>query len=818
MDLYKLQLDRELSAEGKSESKFVSDFTKAKNQGRLHETAGGQVLMRLGIEQFTAKIKEYLETEHRGQTNKDKNLLKLMMGTPEETALIIMRAILASIGGRSTSNYVLSMSLAITDSLHQAFMLTNLKRENPKLHSYLGSEFRRASARRKEDLIARHIEGLTFSNETHLHKSEKIRIGTTLIDLFIASGSNIVELHKHRGSSSRGVKSIYTILLTEEAINILTNSVYARDMLAGARLTPMIVPPRDWKTHNSGGYLTHELSFVKYRDRVSREFISKQDYSKPIAVLNKLQQVPWRVNSRVADIIYDFYSQSVIDPTSPTISPTSYGKLPIADPPTLEDMLRPRPEYNEHDPTEWIAWNKEREVIKIERDASQSRRMSFYYSLGVAQDMMNFNRFWFVYQMDYRGRVYPHSEAFSPQTQSYIKAMLEFADGQYLTDDGYYWLKVHTANVYGLDKLEFPDRVKWFDENYSKIVETAQDPLGNLSYWTETDSPYEFLAAILGVLDYANGEKVHLPIQLDATCSGIQFYSGLLLDKEGAESVNVIGSKRNDIYQMVADKVNDKLTTGNYTKNFEVKVSDGTTKIFSSITEARSIAGKITRKMTKSNTMTVPYSVSLRGMQDQNWAMMDELQLHGKTFWKGDKYIVNKLLTELNHKSIYELIEGAKLGQEYLKEAASTQLDKPAEWTTPMYNFPIKQAAYKRNSHRIFTPFGVLVISQDQMQADNRKQRLAIAPNVIHSLDSDLLLYCIDYSTSDIGTIHDCFLINPNQGGEIRDLYRQGYVKLMEMRPLSLIGGQLDPEGKIPVPIIGTLDLQDVLKSEYIIS
>ena len=579
----------------------------------------------------------------------------------------------------------------------------------------------------------------------------------------------------------------------------------------------MLVPPIDWTAHNKGGYLEHKLSFVKFRDKNTRLFVAEQDYSEPMRVVNKLQKVAWRVNQRVTDIIYDFFTTSKVDPTSPAIAPTSYGKLPIAVPPTKEDMIGEMPVWDD-DNDAWRVWNKNREKVTIERDASQARRMSFYHSLGVAQDMMDYERFYFVYQLDYRGRVYPHSDSFNPQTTSFIKAMLEFADGEYLTEDGYYWLKVHTANTYGLDKLPFEERVQWFDDNYSKIVSIASDPEDSLSEWVYADSPYEFLAACLAVEDYGNGLKVHLPIQLDATCSGIQFYSGLLLDREGAESVNVIGQERNDIYQMVADKVNRKLEDGEYDKEVEFKDREGNEQILPTVTEAKSLAGKITRKMTKSNTMTVPYSVSMRGMQDQNWALMDEARLYGKVFWEGEDYIVNKLLTTLNHKSIYELVEGARLGQEYLKRLTELIKGEAAEWSTPMYNYPIKQAAYKKEGSTVQTPLGTLTINVTGTVPDNRKQKLAIAPNYIHSLDSDLLLYCIDGSSKDIGVIHDCFLVNPNQGGEIRDLYRQGYVKLMKSKPLELISRQIDTEGLIEVPSIGTLDLDEVYQSKYIIS
>jgi len=86
---------------------------------------------------------------------------------------------------------------------------------------------------------------------------------------------------------------------------------------------------------------------------------------------------------------------------------------------------------------------------------------------------------------------------------------------------------------------------------------------------------FEYLAACMAWVDHKTGMPVHLPIQLDATCSGIQMYSGLLRDKVGAESVNVIGHTRNDIYQMVADRVDVHLKNGNYSKWIEYTDKEG---------------------------------------------------------------------------------------------------------------------------------------------------------------------------------------------------------------------------------------------------
>lgn len=61
---------------------------------------------------------------------------------------------------------------------------------------------------------------------------------------------------------------------------------------------------------------------------------------------------------------------------------------------------------------------------------------------------------------------------------------------------------------------------------------------------------------------------------------------------------------------------NDKLQRRDYERYVNFKNSEGDTTLDLRPT-GDSLAGKINRSITKSNTMTQPYSVTVRGMQDQ---------------------------------------------------------------------------------------------------------------------------------------------------------------------------------------------------------
>lgn len=790
--------------------KYIADLNKAISSGRFNETTEGTLLMKLGYEPFLAKLDTFLndDARHRGKTLQDKNFIKLLCNDTKVLAVIVMSSVISAMGGRSVN--VVSISKRIARGIHRVSLLDKLQANNPKLHTYLGTAFRKASKKRKEMLLEKHLEFLKDPDLESKMDSTYTRIGSTLLSLFAESGSNIIQIDKEKYKGRRS-KPGYKVSLTSEAQELIVAYSTRGAMLQSVNLLPMIVPPRPWTSFRDGGFLSHKTDFVMSKSRSVKKALRGKDLSKTMDMVNKIQQVSWRVNTEMLDLVQTIFNSNLIDPASPATAPRLYGGLPTSEVYRATDFIK------ESDYAQWSHYNRARERQQILLDAESSRRLSLVLTLDIAHTVKKYDKLWFVYQVDYRGRVYPKINFLNPQGLSYVKSILEFGEGKQLTADGVYWLKVHIANVYGKDKIAYADRVKWVDANRDEILLVASNPLENKSLWVHCDSPFEYVAACKAFRDHIEGRLVHLPIQLDATCSGIQFYSGVMLDKPGATAVNVIGNTRNDIYQLVADKVNSYLEKGDYPQSIEYKDSTGKIIITSTVTEARSITGKITRSMVKRNTMTVPYSVTMRGMSDQIWDILDEAELSGKIFWKGDKWIVNKLMTALNHRAIYEVVSGARLGQEYLRDISNI-LDEPALWYTPLYNFPVFQPAFKVKRTRVKTPLGDLVLNIYTDEINKRQQSNKIAPNFIHSLDSTLLAYVVDNIHTDIGVIHDCFLVHPNDGYKVQEQYRKGFVAIMKCDPLGLIGQQLDPEGKVEQPERGELNLDDVLKAQYIIS
>lgn len=782
-----------------TKSSQIRKLSTSFQNGNIVNTPVGKVLITLGYDLMLNKVNEYLEMDLKTDKKQIRNLLLMFTTDREKMAYITIISILSNIG-----KSVPYISRNIIRALSNEHLFTTLKEDNPKLHTYLGMEYKRAGRFDKKRIIIRRIKEIL--NDIEYDGKESLKSGTTLIDVYIKSGANIVE----KALVSSGGKQKYVIKFTEEAYSIIESIDYKHLVDINLGYAPIVIPPNDWVSHKKGGYYSLYTSLYNTMSKDVQIFLKntkKFDFLRP---LNKLQKTPYRINNSILELIDYIYNNNVLDPKDNFIVPRLIGGLPNN---TTKEFDLVWEEYKST-PKAFFDYKDELEAANTKE---RSRRLALLMALSTAKKYVKYSSIYQAYQLDYRGRVYVMSSHLSSQGPNWMKALFEFSKGEYLTPDGYYWLKVHTANVYGLDKQPYNERVKWVEDNLQSILNTADSPLEHTSFWAWCDSPFEFVASCISIANHINGEKVYTPIQLDATCSGLQMYSGLLRDREGAKTVNVIGSSREDIYQMVADKVNYYIDNNDYPLKFDSFDKEGNLIVTFTSKEAKSIKGKINRKIVKRPVMTTPYSVTVKGMSNQIWDIMDTMKDDNQVFWEGEDWVVNRLITELTHKAIQEVVTGSTKGQNYLVEI-SKQLDEPATWYSPIYGFPIRQTVLADREERVTTVLGKLLVKVESDKVNKQKQANSIAPNFIHSIDSTILLYVIDNISCDISVIHDCFLVHPNNGYEVQNLYKEAFIEVMKTDPLRLVQQQLDPEEIVKFPEYGELDLEEVKQSKYIIS
>lgn len=369
---------------------------------------------------------------------------------------------------------------------------------------------------------------------------------------------------------------------------------------------------------------------------------------------------------------------------------------------------------------------------------------------------------------DWRGRVYTQSFYLSYQGNDLSIALINFYLGESLNEKGKDSLYVYGANLYNennINKKPYKDRIDWVIKNYNNIINM------DLTFLKGADSVYLFAAFCLVIreLDKNPLAKVHLPIFLDATCSGIQHLAALLLDIETAKDVNLIPSENNpEVVQDLYAK--STISFNKYINDYGKK-----NKNFSNLAKVN-----FSRSIFKQPIMTITYNVSVFGISQQIKSSLEKVKV-GNTWHYKTIGIDNKELL-LSSKDIYQIAKMTKsklfknypslgLIYQYFIDVAKLLniLNLPISWITPsglVITQDYLKSKVKKLSLTMANKTKKIVIKEITDSTDTAKQAQAIIPNIIHSLDAthvhNLIISTQLKYNFPLLTIHDCFGTLPN--------------------------------------------------------
>jgi DNA-directed RNA polymerase len=207
---------------------------------------------------------------------------------------------------------------------------------------------------------------------------------------------------------------------------------------------------------------------------------------------------------------------------------------------------------------------------KKEKQKIASETPILLSKLETARQYKNAPELYFPHSVDFRGRAYPISAPFNHQGDDISRSMLRFGTRKPLGERGWFWLRIHCANLFGQDKLTLEKRVEWINDNLDTIVNTiGADPIGHgsVKFLSEhTDDFWQAVAVSLEIRDAVKSGnpltfESSLPVHQDGSCNGLQHYAALGRDKLGALAVNVIPSdKVEDVYSVVLGIVKERVT------------------------------------------------------------------------------------------------------------------------------------------------------------------------------------------------------------------------------------------------------------------
>jgi DNA-directed RNA polymerase len=470
--------------------------------------------------------------------------------------------------------------------------------------------------------------------------------------------------------------------------------------------------------------------------------------------------------------------------------------------------------------------------------------------------------FWIQLSLDTRGRVYA-VPFFHFGRSDHIRALFLFAHGEPVTGEGINWLKKAAARAYGI-RTSFFERLKWTNDNLDSVLAVAADPMSQLKWLQQAKHPIQFVAIAMelkAALVEGPGFITHLPIELDASCSGAQHYSLLSRNANGARLTNLVPIELDQVeclYTGVLNCIKRQVESGGFidrgaetTKQVMVRGFDPNYAFAGWWSEG----DRLDRDLFKALVMPYLHGAERSGLRS---AVYRELYDRGFVSHKHKKrdagdnrevipegapgYLVDIVLQVLEgDNETTEAFVVAPEIREFLEGVADSlaKKEKPIEWVSPT-GLPISN----------LSRYKVIPTVQTWLNDKPKRNRLtvgygkfnkvkvvnSIAPNLIHSLDAAHLVAVANACAREEITlvlVHDCFATTANciprlqrilleqlyelyagAGGEllaqVRDNAARALGSDVELKLLPQLGTR-QPDGKF-------FELYEILNAEYAFS
>lgn len=794
-------LDRQLQLERESTSLGIERYERVRAERDEAETGPGRRVILNAVAATGQAIREFVAAARDGRPGKRHMAVKWLEHLDADGCAFLTATVAINAVGLGRTRLITAASL-VGKAIAQDINYKMLRDNHKGLHRVIQQQLKKSTSAHHAVGVMNHaldtagVERFEFDARTEAY------VGMKLLDLFIqATGAvetHIVTERKKRQTYIRG---------TAELLEWLEKAHESASQFLPVWL-PMVVPPREWSTPKDGGYLTDigsRADLVRTRNRAYKRELAQADMPEVYRAINLIQSTAWKVNVPVLEVMQAAWAAG-----------GGIAGLPsreLKELPAQPSLLVSDPAfYKEHHADEFKAWKRKRAAVYEENARGTSQRVAAAQKIAMGEKFKGEAAIYFPHNMDFRGRCYPIPVYLSPQGDDQSKGLLTFAEGVPLGEDGAFWLAVHVANCFGVDKASFEDRVAWVRENEELILDSALNPLDGQRAWADADSPWCALAACFEWAGYClNGSDhvSHLPIALDGSCNGLQNFSAMLRDSIGGAATNLLPhDKPADIYTEVLRLVEKRVAAA----------------ALEGHPQALALDGRLTRKIVKTPVMTLPYGVTRSGMRSQ---VLDAMKREGV----GDNWEAAEFLAGLLWECIGEVVVAARAAMDWLKDASKVASagGLPISWTTPA-GFPVLQEYREDVGKRVRVHVGGkemdITVNHDGTKLDRRRQSLGISPNFVHSCDAAHMMLttnlAADNGVCSFAMIHDSYGTHAGKAGVLAAALRQAFVDQYDADVLGRfreeLADQLPPDLAAdlpPIPPFGDLDLRAVLDSRY---
>lgn len=370
------------------------------------------------------------------------------------------------------------------------------------------------------------------------------------------------------------------------------------------------------------------------------------------------------------------------------------------------------------------------------------------------------------------------------------------------------YLKIDIANSFGHDKLNWNERIEWFDLNEVKLDSLIR----------QAEKPALFYAGVMAWRDVQDGKPSGYPISLDACASGLQLLSCLTGDAQAAKLCGVISTgSREDAYTSIYQWMCNRIGSTSRIKREDTKKAI-MTSLYGSTAEPENIfgGGELLATFFEAMEVNAPGCWELNRMfldiwdpqaQEHNWVLPDNFHVHVKVMvnrtevvhfydapyettrkiqgskWKGRSLGANTIhsvdglvVREMVRRCDYDVMDVIRATEAAVKAGTDTP---DIHATATSQQSKMVQTMWNHYRETGFLSARILpYINEETIH------RVARGPLL------DLLL-STPQKPFKLLTVHDCFRCLPNYGNDLRKQYRQVLSELARSELCSSLFSQI---------------------------
>jgi DNA-directed RNA polymerase len=470
-----------------------------------------------------------------------------------------------------------------------------------------------------------------------------------------------------------------------------------------------------------------------------------------------------------------------------------------------------------------------------EEERRRSKKIELDFTLSKAEMLLG-RKFYSLMDFDYRGRVYNRETMFNFQGSDTARGLFLFHEKKPVDERGFDWMCIHAASSFNqsykiddipdwcrgdyksylesegledisVDKMMLIDRIEWTMQHLTEIQLTAE--LNNIHMYAE--KPVSYLAVCHEINNYINSEGVYysgLPIPIDGSNNGWQHLGAISKDYQTGKLVGLVPVPiQQDFYVQTAKRL------------ISITKDESRSSILSNMPMK-----KIRKGISKRGSMTRAYSAGAQKIAEN---MVNDLRKEGLD---REYCIDNKMCMGFSRdliKAIEMTCTGPLKTMKYFQKlaAAIVETDDNIRWVTPSgffveyYNYHTKSILQKGT----IAGYGKrgLITHRALVETDSVDKRgfaCGISPNYIHSLDASHMALVIANWGGAFGAIHDSYSTHACDVDDLLALTKHIFVQMYnednyyEVIERSILNTY---DGFIDRPELGTLDINDVKKSDY---